>query len=176
MNFRDLSRIPLHKRYDKTESIEKIKNRYKSSLNAFNQIEALRRCDEFLQQCDGFYRRDYKDWMILMAIINIKVNLAFSDRLKCVKDPNVLKADMIEYWEKVDESVIGCEYFLGESFERAMSTFNMTVMVSWGFEYRIHRIRPETVEKFLRERMAYFDDDLPHNPLFRPNGTWPDLD
>ena len=66
---------PLHRKYNEQTSIEFIKNRYTNLHNVIEkQVELLQHDESFCDQCESYYEKGYKDWVILSTIHNCMMN------------------------------------------------------------------------------------------------------
>lgn len=166
---------PIHHRYNETEALAAIRRRYEAVLRFIPaQIEKLQADPEFRAHCQSYYARGYKDWVILMAIMNCMMNWRLNYRGIDVRD--VAKFSPEKIGEELNDDTHPTWRFLGEDMERQIDGHGVLVLPTYGFEMRRSDFKPAVIEKFLRERMNHFALDLPHKPLFgEPPGDWPDL-
>lgn len=170
---------PLHRKYNEQTSMEFIKNRYINLRNVIEkQVELLQQDDSFCDQCESYYKKGYKDWLILSTIHNCimdwKVN-ELGSPLYIVDDREAVK----EVLNHLQGIVYPTNLFLGDEFEAHIKAFNFICLKTYGFELRQIAITPKmanNIEGFLRDRMNHFKLDMPHNPLFgKPPGEWPKI-
>lgn len=171
------SKPPLHRRYNASEAEAHLRNRYKTAHDHISkQVLALQSCEEFRALCKELYERGYPDWVITMVILNRMMNQRMHERGLQISEKNI-RSNWGSILADLENIEYPCEYFLGEAFDSHLHTFFGTVLSTWGFELRRHDLAVPVVEKFLRERMRFFDHDLPHQRLFDdPAGDWPDLE
>jgi hypothetical protein len=164
---------PLHRRFNESESLRQIQDRYIGlKTRIAPQVALLQRDDAFLDRCAAYYRRGYKDWHILAAVLNYMLNREAQRRgLGWTREDLKRKQTVIEELLNV---VLPAADFSGQEFEMHFRGHAMTCLQAYGFEYRNRRMNDQAIEKFLRERMRHFDLDIPHAPMFgRPPGGWP---
>lgn len=170
---------PFHRRFNETTSIDLIKNRYINMYNIIEkQVKLLQHDESFCDMCSSYYKRGYKDWVILSTIHNCMMNWKANE----IRTPIYMIDDRDEVKELMNQ-LQGCIYptklFLGDEFEGHIKAYNFTCLRTYGFDLRLRKITPEiadNIERFLRDRMNHFKLDLPHNPLFgKPPGEWPKI-
>ena len=168
---------PLHRRYDASEAEIHLRNRYQTAHDhIFKQVQALQSCEEFKTLCKRLYERGYPDWVITSVILNRMMNQRMHEKGLLITEKNI-RSNWDSILTDLEDIAYPCEYFLGDVFNANLYTFFSTVLLTWGFELRRHDLAKDVVEKFLRERMRFFDHALPHKRLFgNPPGDWPDLE
>lgn len=166
---------PIHRRFNEKDAIEQIRNRYTRIREKIpNQLVALQQDSRFREFCADLYSRGFKDWMIIAVIYNVVLNLKLRKQGVNYLDREELERVMRPFASATIEDVFPTKDFIGAGFDRCLMTFHAAVLSTWGFHPRLQLIKPEVVEKFLRERMRHFDYDLPHDPVFgNPPGDWP---
>ena len=163
---------PLHRRFNESESLRQIRDRYIGLKRIARQVALLQKDDAFLERCAAYYRSGYKDWHILAAILNYMLNREAQRRgLAWTREDLKRKQTIVE---ELLDVVISVADFSGQDFEMHFRGHALTCLQAYGFAYRNRRMNDQAVEKFLRERMRHFDLDIPHAPMFgRPPGDWP---
>lgn len=166
---------PVHSRFNERRALIQIGNRYRRTYQLLRpQIEKLQSSPEFCEQAEAYYAKGYLDWILLTVALNVMGNCLMHEMFPNPKENN-FQIKNSELYKKLKNRVFEPTSFLGKNFEMCLNVTNMTILKTWGFEYRKEAFRPQVVERFLIERMRYFEIDFPHSPLFRPNGTWPDV-
>jgi hypothetical protein len=165
---------PTHRKYNEHTSIEFIKNRYINLRKKIDkQVEFLQHAESFCDQCDSYYKKGYKDWLLLSTIHNWKA-IEIGRPLYMMDDREVK-----ELVNLLQDVVYPTNLFLGDEFEGHINAFNFTCLRTYGFELRQSTITPkiaDSIERFLRDRMNHFKLDIPHDPLFgKPPGEWPKI-
>jgi len=168
---------PLHRKYNENTSIVFIKNRYINLHNIIEeQVKLLQHDESFCNQCVSYYKKGYKDWVIVSTIHNCIMNWKANEiglPLHMIEDREEVKK-LVNLPQSV---VYPSSLFLGDEFEKNIKIFNLTCLRTYGFELRQSTITPKiegSIERFLRERMNHFNLDIPHDPLFgKPPGEWP---
>lgn len=169
---------PLHRRFDESKALEQIRNRYRLLREKISrQVTALQADSGFRIHCKSLYAKGYKDWMLIAVIYNVILNVYLQENGIDLLNKKAAEKAMRDFMGRQITDVYPAALFLGEEFERCLKTFQMTVLVTWGFHPRARLLKPDVVEKFLRERMRHFDLDFPHRPLFGDElGEWPETD
>jgi hypothetical protein len=123
----------------------------------------------------SFYDEGYKDWHLVSAIFNIRMNWHF-DYLRRPLPVGLNSEKLKELKEAIGSFVERPARFANEELIKlAITTFDMSCLASYGFECRRSDYDSRAVKTFLRERMRHYDLDLPHQLLFgKPLGYWPD--
>lgn len=169
---------PLHRRHDLPEVTAAIKRRYQVFRTKLGpQVEILQHSDSFRLQCAQLYDLGYKDWMILGAVYNRLLQTKLTEQGVDMRDTESAAATACEI--TIDPQPIcearNAEHFCGHEFMLFLHCFNFVALASYGFQLRRRTLQPEAIERFLRERLNYFEMDLPHKALFGNGaGTWPD--
>jgi len=167
---------PLHRKYNEHTSIEFIKNRYINLREVIEkQVELLQNDESFCDQCKHYYKKGYKDWLILSTIHNCMMNWKANEIGYMMDDRDEVR----ELANLIQGVVYPANLFLGDQFEGNINIFNFTCLRTYGFQLRQNIITPkiaDSIERFLRDRMNHFKLDIPHNPLFgKPPGEWPKI-
>lgn len=167
----DTKQAPLHRLYDPEKSLEYIYNRYtRTKAMIEKQITSLQKDREFKKICQKYYDQGYPDWVILSAIMNCVLNIRF---IELGYDYISQSEKLLEISNQMKDIVYPSAAILPTLDEQIKFTF-IHNLSTYGFELRRRDFRPEVIEKFLRERMAHFSHDIPHDPLFGdPVGKWP---
>lgn len=167
------SKAPLHRRFDETDSIRQIKDRYIGlKTRIAPQIALLQKDDGFMQRCAVYYERGYKDWHILAAVLNYMLNREAQRRGFGWRPEDVSRRQKLI--DELPNVLLPATEFSGREFEVHFSGHAMTCLQAYGFECRNRRVNDAAIEKFLRDRMRHFDLDIPHTPMFgRPPDDWP---
>jgi hypothetical protein len=129
----------------------------------------------FRQECQEYYQRGYKDWVIVGAIFNCMLNWKAHELGIKLPDEKE-RQSVIELQELLSDALYPTGQFLGKDFDFQIKFHSLLALKSYGFELRRMDFNPEIVEKFLRERMKHFDFDISHRSLFgEPPGDWPSI-
>jgi hypothetical protein len=166
---------PLHRRFDKNRAMEFIRNRYRHCRNKIaKQVEVLQKDAAFREKCKEYYKRGYKDWVILTTILNCMINFKIQE-LGLKLPSEEVRNKYLELSNMLQNTVYPTNKFL-ENMDLQIKFHSILALNTYGFELRRKDFKPDVVEKFLRERMRHFDFDLPHKPLFgEPPGSWPKM-
>jgi len=166
---------PLHRRFDENKALDFIRNRYfQCRKKIAKQVEVLQKDTAFREKCKEYYKRGYKDWVILSAIFNCMINFKAQElglNLSSEED----RDKILELSNMLQNTVYPTNKFL-KDMDVQIKLHSILALNTYGFELRRKDFKPDVVERFLRERMRHFDFDLPHEPLFsEPPGSWPKI-
>ncbi len=100
--------------------------------------------------------------MLLTAILNWVLNWT-------ARETGLFNPDTIH------DTLFPSNRFLGKEMDfQVRMMHGILVLKTYGFEIRRKDLKPEVLEKFLRERMKHYSFDLPYELLFgEPIGEWP---
>ena len=166
---------PLHRRFDEDKALEFIRNRYRHCRDKIaKQVEVLQKDAAFREKCKEYYKRGYKDWVILTAILNCMINYKVQE-LGLILPSEEVRNKFLELSAMLQNAVYPTKKFL-EDIDLQIGFHSILALNTYGFRPRRKDFNPDVVEKFLRERMRHFDFDLSHEPLFgEPPGSWPKI-
>jgi hypothetical protein len=168
---------PLHRRFDEASSLSAIRNRYSKLRSILElQVKLLQDDIESRVVLRSFYDVGYKDWHLLSAIYNIRLNIEMPN-LGISLDSPPSRREMKEAEARITQMPAPTSMFYTSSvIENALRIFDMTTLRTYGFECRRQDYSFDVVQRFLRQRMKHYDLDLPHPPLFgKPPGSWPEV-
>ena len=174
---------PLHRRFDETKALRYIRKRYVGlKRDIFRQVEALQQDIGVRKKFCEYYQQGYPDWVILSAVFNCMINWKANEAGLSIRFPG--SAEEARRETKAIGDLRGClkdaiypsGWFRTSDMDLHMRGNAIIVLKTYGFECRRSDLRPEIVEKFLRERMKHYEFDFPHQPLFgEPPGNWPNI-
>lgn len=141
---------------------------------------------EFRSKCAAYYKHGYKDWVILSAIMNCMMNWKLIEQGTEIRPKNnpgendkilsTMREEMFKAFDKLQGVKYPPQRFLGSDMEVQLKMHGLTALKTYGFTPRRIDFKPETIEKFLHERMRHFELDIPHKFLFgEPPGDWPEV-
>jgi hypothetical protein len=159
--------------------LEQIRNRYRHFQDHFGrQTETLQNSPAFRDVAQRFYADGFKDWHILSAAFNLRLNWEMRrlgiDVSDGMRQAAIVKtvSEIVEFSVESPDRIAGALEELTHMFEIS----DATCLNTYGFELRRPDVRPEVVRRFLRKRMRHYDLDLSHEPLFADGGgTWPSV-
>jgi hypothetical protein len=169
---------PLHRSYNEASSLSAIRDRYTRLRPILEeQVKLLQQDVETRVILRSFYQNGYKDWHLLSAIYNVRLNWEAERMGVSFMEPPP-KEQMEQLAEIITLSTERPARFASERLiENALHIFDATTLRTYGFDCRRQDYRFEAIQTFLRLRLKQYDLDFPHQPLFgKPPGTWPDLD
>jgi len=163
--------------YTKEISEEAIKNRYNRAKKGIEfTIKRLTQNPKFTRKVLGELRKmGWKDWHILLIINNIALNYRANELVK--KDPTPLGTDP-GFWYDLKLEIVRSENEKETSKQIPLSEFTLDkfifhmnfVMIAslqvFDLECRQPTPNIESIDKFLKNRYNFWDDDIEHVPLF----------
>src|SRR5437773_9437210 len=107
---------PLHRRFNESESLRQIRDRYIGLRKSIApQVALLQKDEAFLGRCAAYYQSGYKDWHILAAVLNYVLNREAQRRgLAWTREDLKRKQTIIENLLNV---VLPAADFSGQEFE-----------------------------------------------------------
>lgn len=156
--------------YSKRKSEELIRNRYGRFRELLCEtLPALKHDDEFLETYRRLLDRGWKDWHVLMALGNARLNVRIRD-VQARRDVEAIKEFLKESQhhpaESPDEPPLPRSWLTEQKLTEFRRMAFFTGATFWDLE--IHQETPdvEAIEELLGDRYGYWDDDVDHPPLF----------
>lgn len=155
----------LHPQFDEREAIQLIENRYRNTTKMFPiTLRQLSKNAEFQKLISKLRDNGWKDWHILLAVTNVRLNF-----LVDVHDPRykeLMRAAM-KRGETMQDPLTPDTAFDEKSLRIALKFSQISTVTGMGF--RVHQMTPNTpgVDAFLR-RFRYWELDAPHSDPFEP--------
>ena len=153
----------VHPQFNEQEALQLIRNRYKNMSKMIPYT--LRRLSEdkvFLELLSGFRGSGWKDWHILLAVTNIRINT-----LVDMHDPNYeeLTRARAREGEHAADAPAPSDAFDEQHIRRSLEMSQLSTLTSMGF--RADQMTPNFsgIDAFLR-RFKYWDLDVPHRDPF----------
>lgn len=168
---------PLHRKYDEALSMRLIRNRYVNCRQQIpKQVRALQDDENFRTfAADRYYANSYKDWHILLIVFNIMLNVSAKDELRS-GFLEMSKEKIMSQAHALSDCVFPSELFMSKRVRFIENTAFLACLESYGFAPRPGRIDDDAMLRFMKDRLNFFELDLPHVPMFgNPPGDWPDL-
>ncbi len=157
----------LSKFYDKTNSEEMIKNRYKNCLAPIRfTLKQIIPSKEFQNLKDLLRQKGWKDWHILLAIDNLVIT--YRMKIKGINTLEKCKDYSKKILEKEQENAIKVPLseFTEENMSEALNGSMLSTLKLLGFSFPVRSLDLQKVENFLREKYNYFNDDIAHDNIF----------
>jgi hypothetical protein len=154
--------------YSTEKSETMIRNRYQRSREILRYtIPRLAQDPLFMQIYQELIRRGWKDWHVLVALVNARLNYRIAtERPSSAALEERLRAQPQHPVESLDEPPLPTDWVTVERLEEMRRFGFVTGAVHWGLE--IHQDTPDlrAIEEVLGCRYGYWSDDVPHTPLF----------
>jgi hypothetical protein len=157
----DVSEI--HPQFDESEALQLIQNRYERSVEMFPYTLRRLSADTTFQQLVLKLRDSgWKDWHILLAVGNVRLNFIVD-----VRDANYkeLMRSQMRKGEGADDPLTPAAVFDEDRLKTALQLSQISTITSMGF--RVDQMTPNLpgIDTFLR-RFKYWDLDVPHSDPF----------
>jgi hypothetical protein len=171
-------KLPFHRRADPKAQAEAVRHRYRRTREVGGpQIATLQRAPDFLSVARLWYDRGYRDWHVVAAVTNSMINDVLEERKIDLSRPKRPPLRHNEMLESIRDRIFPAARFTGERIDEMMFGFELAALAGLGFVIRDPALGREQVRRFLRERMNFYEFDLPHPALFAdPPGDWPKLE
>jgi len=159
-----------HPRYDETEFVNLVRNRYKNLRPVIRiTLPRLLTDERFRQTVIKLRAEGWKDWHILMAVASIRFNYLLNSvpqnrELLDGRDRDGL-ARLHFRPEEDSDPTIPPSAFSEEDIRRNLTLSQMSTLKSLGFEIPQQTPNLKGVDKLLR-RLRYWEDDVPHDDPF----------
>jgi hypothetical protein len=156
----------LHPQYNESEALRLIENRYRRSAEMFpHTLRALSSDAAFQRVVSKLNESGWKDWHILLAVGNIRINSLID-----VNDANYKEAVRMLMWkgERPEDPLPSVASFDEERLRDSLRMSQPTTIANMGF--RVDQMTPNFpgIDAFLT-RFKYWDLDVPHPNPFRPD-------
>jgi hypothetical protein len=159
----------LHPAYDKRESERQIQRRY----NAFSgqlkyTLPRLLKDASFLATVAQLRKLGWKDWHIMQAVATVRLNYLVNAALPRTANPAELKAassSVFKRDEQETDPVVRSELLTLAELKRALRFSQAATLKGLGFVVPQRTPNFDGLNRFLK-RFNYWDDDIPHPPIF----------
>lgn len=160
--------VGLHPSYSKTVSERTIRRRYeRCSLQLKHTLPRLKRDTSFLGTAAQLRKEGWRDWHILLAIAQIRINYIVNTTLgpPSLASVQEMSKSLFEREEQQTDPVVPLERFNEAELRRALTFSQAATLKAWGFEFRQRTPNFSGLNRFL-ERFNYWTDDVPHPEIF----------
>ncbi len=161
--------LPLHKRFNEIEMKKDIVHRYLNITKALpRQLKYLKESRDFAAIVKNMRKKGWKDWHILLGTYNAVLNLKHKDAGASDWYPRTdeEKKKMMKFKEEEDFQPYPVSEFTEEKFVQYFHFTLLSVCKTMGFVFRRQDVRIDKIEKFLRQRMLFFELDVDHDKYF----------
>jgi hypothetical protein len=154
----------IHPQFNESEALRLIENRYQRSAEMFPLTLRQLSADAGFQQLLSKLRNSgWKDWHILLAVGNIRLNSLVDARAPNYKE---LFRTAMRKGEGVEDRLAPVACFNEERLRDSLQFSQASTITSMGF--RVDQMTPNFpgIDSFLR-RFKYWELDVPHSDPFR---------
>jgi len=159
--------------YDREHECEVIQRRYTNTLHAIPYtLERLQCSPAFLKTVHQLRAEGWKDWHILIAVLNGVINWR-SERTGENRGPqqylrrfNALFDHLMEHGESPDDPLVPPEYFTVDTMRQWLDASIVAMLKQKGGVLRPRGYDPKKLRRIAERRYHYFELDVPHQPLF----------
>jgi hypothetical protein len=153
--------------YSKQKSEAMIRNRYKRSSEILCQtIPRLANDPQFRETYEVLVGRGWKDWHVLLALVNARINFRIHTEHPTVEQLMKLRRQEPQHQaESENEAPLPPEWLTVERLDEMRRFAFATGTTHWDLE--IHQDTPDlmALEQLLGDRYGYWSDDVPHASL-----------
>jgi tetratricopeptide (TPR) repeat protein len=161
--------------YSKTKSEDMIRNRYRRSREILScTIPRLARDPVFRATYEDLLRAGWKDWHVLLALVNARLSFRLASQLRTPAQVRELAREQAQLpIETANDPPLPEQWLTIERLTQMRRLAFMTGARFW--ELEIHQDTPdlEAVEQVLAHRYGYWTDDIPHAPIFAASSEHP---
>ncbi len=155
--------------YSPEQAQEAIRQRYKRSVSPVRwTLKTLKQSSRFQNIAKTLQEEDWKDWHILMAVMNAAMNyraakitgpdMTIDERKKLLQH--------LAHEEESDRSIrVPVEVFSLESLRFGLRMSMISTIQGYGLEPNRETPDIDAIEDFLAKRYRYWDDDVEHEPF-----------
>ncbi|WP_284975251.1 hypothetical protein [Arthrobacter sp. efr-133-TYG-104] len=166
-------KLPEHaSAYDRAASIDAIAARYEKMLPPVRlTLPRLAGDTDFIKLVTSLRAEGWKDWHLLLAVVNIVVNGRAAQR-GLNMTTSITKADvervslLTQEEEREEDPEPPLKIFTEDRMWFHLSNAALTTVRRWGLEVRLNRVDPRSFLGLLGDRFNYWDDDVEHEPIF----------
>lgn len=157
--------------YDEAQSRELIEKRYKNSFVPIRlTLKRLNGDKNFKESVRKLRAEGWKDWHILMAMANIVVNYRIRSRINVPSTEFEQMAKAFSEEMSTPESeksmLVPLVEFGETEMKNSLAMSMLSTFKSLGLALKSPTLNCEAIMEFARERLRYFDDDIPHEDSF----------
>jgi hypothetical protein len=168
----DFMRGMPYRRYDETESLNAITQRYEDLVIPVGQtLTRLGSDSPFLQVMAELRSNGWKDWHLLTAVTNIVLNARAVER-GINMTTTMSEADAERFWQLMDQAesptdtAIPLHLFSAENMWFHLGNAARMTAANWGLDVRRNPLETRALLDVLGDRFHYWTDDVPHERLF----------
>lgn len=166
-------KLPEHaSAYDHAASLDAIAGRYETMLPPVRlTLPRLAGDPAFMELVASLRAEGWKDWHLLLAVVNIVVNGRAAQR-GLNMTTSITKADiervslLTQEEERAEDPEPPLRIFTEDRMWFHLSNAALTTVRRWGLEVRLNRVDPRSFLGLLGDRFNYWDDDVDHEPIF----------
>ena len=136
-----------------------------------NTIARLNKSREFEKIFRSLKKKNYPDWVIYMALINLTINYRVNTSLK--DSPNKTPIDfknlfiaLMKKQETKDDLEVPLEEFIEEKIEFAISSNILSFLKGEGYVFRRATPNFKALRRLAETKFEYFKHDTPHKKWF----------
>lgn len=158
--------------YRKDDALARVKARYENSrVGLKHTLPRLRQSPAFQQVIATLRKQGWRDWHILMAVLNATANL----RMNALINAGMKREEAFEQYraklhvgteEAPNEPEPPAELYTVELLREALQTSYLSTLKQHGFTVNQRTPDFPAIEKFLRHRYHYWDLDSEHDDPF----------
>lgn len=154
--------------YDQAQVLGWIQNRYENALPPVRHTVArLSRSESFRRTLEVLRDEGWKDWHLLLAVMNIALNYRMRAEGIAVDAPDPEQVARLHAPEDHTALPVPEEEFDVDAMRMMNNILQINCIAQVGLE--LHQQRPvvEAIGTFLSARYRFWDDDVPHQDPFR---------
>jgi hypothetical protein len=160
--------------YNHNKSLERISNRYKNSIEPIEiTLKQLNQLPEFQKTVEYFRKKGWRDWHILMTIMNVALNYKVQKNTGITNlftNPHEYHEEFMrlsQLPEKDNYIYLPPQIFSRENIEWQFGLAILSVLSSYGLESHSETPNIEAIQELLGKRFNFLTDDVEHEDYFK---------
>jgi hypothetical protein len=149
-----------------------IANRYRNAIVPVARTgQRLHRSAAFQATVTSLRSAGWKDWHLLLAVMNMVINYRSRRLLPPRPTPEVMAKvhrQLLHAAEDESSIFVPDEEFTEDKLRMQLEMSMLATLKTLGLEVRQQPLDIPAISKFLTVRYRYFEDDVPHPDLFSP--------
>lgn len=154
--------------YDQAKTLGWIRNRYENALPPVRHtVTRLRRSERFRRTLEVLRGEGWKDWHILLAVMNIAFNYRMQAERIDINAPGPEQLARLHAPEDEAAEPVPEEAFGPDAMRMMNDILQIRCIGQVGLELHQQEPTVEAINTFLSTRYRFWEDDVPHEDPFR---------
>ena len=156
--------------YNPEDVESRLRSRYERTIPPIRfTLERLKREPVFREALNDLRHKGWKDWHILLAVMNATINYRVNATLRQDQSPEHFKDVWLQQMhapEPENAFTVPLDQFRSAELELQLRVSMTSTLARYGLE--LHQEHPDlpAIDQFLATRYGYWTDDIPHDDVF----------